>query len=171
TASRMVTVAQLEILTETVATERVERHVGQLLEHVVADGAWGRQVAHDTAPAEQRLEERLPAAATPAGRRVLARGDDDRRATTPATHHVLGAGPLAALGHRPALDLHDVEREVENGRTGDRRADAVRVGDGIEGEDLVLIHATRSDDAHVLEAAQIELPPDLLQDPEEVAPS
>ena len=38
-------------------------------------------------------------------------------------------------------------------------------------EDLVLVHPAGGDDLHVVEAAKIELPPHLLDDAEEVAPT
>src|SRR6266571_1235918 len=82
---------------------------------------------------------------------------------------VLRSRPLAALRHGPSLDLHDVEREVEHGRVGNRRPDAVGIDHGVEMQDLVLVHSARRDDLHVAIAADIELPPHFLDDAEEVA--
>src|SRR5207249_2902782 len=86
-----------------------------------------------------------------------------------AAKHVLRSRPLAALRHGPSLDLHDVEREVEHGRVGNRRPDAVGIDHGVEMQDLVLVHSARRDDLHVAIAADIELPPHFLDDAEEVA--
>src|SRR5689334_16562248 len=148
--------------------QRVERHRTELLEHVVANGSWRRQITRRPSVLQQRLEQLVPRAVA-RGRSARAARHDDGLERPTATIDVLGAGPFTALGHRPPFDLHDVERKAHDRRIRDRRADAVRIDDGIEMEDLVLVDPARGDDLHVIEPAQVELPAHLLHDAIEVA--
>src|SRR2546430_493209 len=151
------------------APQGVERHARELIQHVLAEGARRWEVADDAPRGDERLEKRLPRAVRPG--RPLARREDDGLERAAAAEDVLGPRPLATLRHRSAFDLHDVEREVQHGRVGDRGADAVAVDDRVEGQDLVLVDATGGEDLHVTKAAEAELPTDLLDDPVKVAPA
>ena len=77
---------------------------------------------------------------------------------------------LAPLGDRLAVDLHDVEPEVEDRGIRDGRPHPVGIDQGIEPRHLVLVDPARGDDLDVLEPTIVELPADLLEDAVKVAP-
>src|SRR5512136_1515883 len=81
------------------------------------------------------------------------------RAILGAAEGFLPRTELPALGHRPALDLDDVAREVDRRGVAQRGADAeaVRSG-GQEGGDRLLVDIPGDVDLHVLVAADVELP-------------
>src|SRR3989475_7055445 len=159
---------RLVVAPESLPPQRVERDRSELIEDKVAERARRRQVAYDPSRLDERLQQRLPddtVGRPPAGRQ------HNRLARAAAPVHVLGARPLAPLSRGLPLDLHDVEGEVEHRRVGDRGADAVAVGDRIQGEDLVLVDPAGGEELHVTEPAQLELPPDFFEDAIEVAAS
>src|SRR4030095_582462 len=158
--SRMLDITPpLEIAAQPSPLKRLHRNTGELVEDEVADGAGRRQIADDAAAGDQGLEQRIPGTASGRGR---SGGNDGGFQGAATPQDVLGPRPLATLGHRLALDLHDVQREVEDGRVGDRRADAVRIHHGVEVQDLVLVDAAGGDDLDVVEPPEIQLPADFL---------
>src|SRR5581483_5602684 len=165
-----VTAPRSEVTAQAPAHREVQGRPPELLQHVLADRAGRREVPRDPARADQGLQEVLVDAAAGAGRDGPLSGQDQGAPARAAPDHALGARMLAALGDRPAVDLHDVEREVEDGGVGDRRPDPVGVDDRVEPRDLVLVDPARGDQPHVLEAAEVELPAHLLEDAVEVAP-
>src|SRR5262245_45063703 len=110
---------------------------GHLLEDVLANRPGRREIPHEPPARDEGLEQRFGRPAVGPNGRGLVRGQHLILRHARQAPHLLGAGALAALGHRLALDLHDVEGEGEHRRVGDRRAHPVAVHQGVELEDLV----------------------------------
>src|SRR5205823_1181061 len=84
---------------------------------------------------------------------------------------VLAPGELAPLGPGLAIDLDDVEGEVDHRRVRDGGPDPVGIGERVQLEDATLVDAPRDEDLHVGEAALVQLPPNLPDDRREVPPA
>src|SRR6185503_17965516 len=159
-----------EVAAASAGVRQLERDPLELLEDVLPEGARRWQVPHEAPRPDQGLQEVLVDAAARARANGLVGGDDGGLSAGRAAEDPLRAGMLAALRDGLALDLHDVEAEVEHRGARDRRPDPVGVHQRIEPRHLVLVDPAGGDDPHVLEAAVVELPADLLEDPVEIAP-
>src|SRR6266542_4959452 len=84
---------------------------------------------------------------------------------------VLSARELSPLGPRLAIDLNDVEGEVDHGGVRDRRSDPIRVSEWVQLEDVGLVDAPGDEDLHVRKSPFVQLPPDLAKDGGEVSPA
>ncbi len=85
-----------------------------LLQHVLAKCARRRHVAHDTAADDERLQQPLGRTAIETRRRRLVRRQHHVLHGARQTPDLLRSRSLAALGHGPSLDLHDIEGERQH---------------------------------------------------------